>query len=450
MGKKKMRGNGEGTCYYNEKTKKYVAQATVDGRRISRSGKTKSEARKKLDLAINEILLKPADEASYTIHNILKSLADDDFAFNLIQEVSYKRRLDTLEIIDKYGLGSVVITKCNELMLKKFFKEITHYSNSVISKVYQSVKKAFNYACKKKIITENCFDDIICPKSSKKDKKVSALTVEEQRSFVSVLLNEEAGNKCKYQMLLMLYTGMRCGEVNALTVSDINFTFKTININKTVTKDKNDKSILSDRPKTDAGNRILRMTATVESLLREYMDSRFRDNELNLLFYNFDKKGVVPTAAVNYEFKKIIRKYNVINQTKEMRALSERGSEKVAYKKYTYYRKTENGFEKLGLNPPPDWNLHFGEYFEPVFICDKVFNLHMLRHTFATRCIENGIDYLTLKDILGHTDIKITLDTYCDVLGEYKERQYQLVEKINQAMSLPAPDSSKSLIANLQ
>lgn len=66
------------------------------------------------------------------------------------------------------------------------------------------------------------------------------------------------------------------------------------------------------------------------------------------------------------------------------------------------------------------------------------------------RCIENGIDYLTLKDILGHTDIKITLDTYCDVLSEYKERQYQLVEKINQIMSEPAPDSDKSLIANLQ
>ncbi len=60
------------------------------------------------------------------------------------------------------------------------------------------------------------------------------------------------------------------------------------------------------------------------------------------------------------------------------------------------------------------------------------------------RCIENGIDYLTLKDILGHTDIKITLDTYCDVLGEYKERQYQLVEKISQTMSEPAQKSEKN------
>lgn len=445
-----MRGNGEGTCYFNEKTKKYVAQATVDERRISRSGKTKSEARKKLDAAVNELLLKPADEASYTIHNILKSLADDDIAFNLIQEVSYKRRLDTLDIIDKYGLGSVVITNCNELMLKKFFTNITHYSNSVISKVYQSVKKAFNYAVKKKVITENCFDDIICPKSDRKDRKVTAFTVEEQRKFISVLQNEEANNKYRCQMLLMLYTGMRCGEVNALTISDVNFNFKTINVNKTISKDKNDKSILSDRPKTDSGNRILKMTPTVEALLRDYVDNNFKTNKQNLLFYNNKNNTVIPTGNVNNAFKRLTRKYNIIECKQEMRPLSERNKPKVAFKKYTYYKKSGDKFITLGITPPSDWSINFMNYYEKTVISEKPFNLHMLRHTFATRCIENGVDYLTLKDILGHSDIKVTLDTYCDVLGEYKERQYELVEKINFSMSNPTANSVKSTVANLQ
>ena len=33
--------------------------------------------------------------------------------------------------------------------------------------------------------------------------------------------------------------------------------------------------------------------------------------------------------------------------------------------------------------------------------------------------------------MLGHSDIKITLDTYCDVIGEYRDKQFDLVEKIN-------------------
>lgn len=40
------------------------------------------------------------------------------------------------------------------------------------------------------------------------------------------------------------------------------------------------------------------------------------------------------------------------------------------------------------------------------------YNFHALRHTFATRCIENGCDPKTLSEILGHSNVKITLDRY--------------------------------------
>ena len=48
---------------------------------------------------------------------------------------------------------------------------------------------------------------------------------------------------------------------------------------------------------------------------------------------------------------------------------------------------------------------------------------HSLRHTFATRCVEAGVDYNTLKEWLGHKDIHTTIDTYAAVLTDFSNTQ---------------------------
>lgn len=55
-------------------------------------------------------------------------------------------------------------------------------------------------------------------------------------------------------------------------------------------------------------------------------------------------------------------------------------------------------------------------------------NTHMLRHTFATRCIEAGVPAVALKKILGHADIATTLNTYVDVFDKYEKDVYSTVE----------------------
>ena len=65
-------------------------------------------------------------------------------------------------------------------------------------------------------------------------------------------------------------------------------------------------------------------------------------------------------------------------------------------------------------------------------ICEKAglegFTQHCLRHTFATRCIEAGVQPVVLKKWMGHTDIHITLDTYADV---FDKMDYSAVDKLN-------------------
>lgn len=57
-------------------------------------------------------------------------------------------------------------------------------------------------------------------------------------------------------------------------------------------------------------------------------------------------------------------------------------------------------------------------------------NFHALRHTFATRCIESGMDAKTLSEILGHSDVNITLRTYVHSSLEHKRKQMEAMVAI--------------------
>ena len=57
-------------------------------------------------------------------------------------------------------------------------------------------------------------------------------------------------------------------------------------------------------------------------------------------------------------------------------------------------------------------------------------NTHMLRHTFATRCIENGVSPVVLQKILGHKDIQVTLNTYTSIFNKYKEKEISFLKNL--------------------
>ena len=57
----------------------------------------------------------------------------------------------------------------------------------------------------------------------------------------------------------------------------------------------------------------------------------------------------------------------------------------------------------------------------------KPVNTHMLRHTFATRCIEAGVDLPVLQKLMGHANIETTINTYGDIYNYYKQKETQKV-----------------------
>ncbi len=59
---------------------------------------------------------------------------------------------------------------------------------------------------------------------------------------------------------------------------------------------------------------------------------------------------------------------------------------------------------------PRTYQNHFKKYLK--FINAPDYNFHILRHTFATNCVDNGMDIKSLSEILGHSDVQITLNRY--------------------------------------
>lgn len=128
------------------------------------------------------------------------------------------------------------------------------------------------------IIDKNPFSikgNIIKPRSKKPDKKIDALTLEEEQAFRQQLAKKDY--KYRDVFYVLLETGMRIGEVLALKRSDIDFNNNIIHVRRTLTKGKDDKIKLGDKTKTYAGMRDVPLSNFLKGILK-------KNNSFDFLF----------------------------------------------------------------------------------------------------------------------------------------------------------------------
>ena len=281
----------------------------------------------------------------------------------------YEHNIDP--VIGKLLLSEVRPIQCQAIMNKMADKG---YRTSTIYQARITLYNMLDYAYQNDVIMKNPCNGMVKSDIGKPSQKKEALTLERQKKFVKGI----EGNTYEYQYKFLLQTGLRTGELVGLKWSDIDFDSRTVSINRSMEYRHSTGEWRIGEPKSKSGYRTIPLTDEAIEILKKQKQKNS----------NFK---IIPLEWREFVF------------------LCKKGT---PVKNSTYDTMLFKLCEKIGI---------------------PKFSMHVLRHTFATRCIEAGMKPKTLQTILGHANIGITMNLYVHTTEDEKQKE---IEKIAAALKV--------------
>lgn len=272
-------------------------------------------------------------------------------------------------------ISNIQVSQVNKLIVQKYYNEFLESGKTIsfVKQLHKLLSKFFRYALSEGYILRNPLFGLKLPKTHEEEivehgEEIDTFSDEEVKQIIDSLDNV----KLKYIILFAVLTGARMGEILALKKKDIKD--GVVKINKSIRKVRvySDKENYTyqykvTRPKTESSRREVPLPDKLIAELKN-LDILVKEERLRLGPAYENNDLLFPSITGTYIDDKNLRR-------SWKRALSSSG---VEYKKF-----------------------------------------HALRHTYATRMIENGVELLTVSRLLGHSSIKTT-EVYAHTLEDTK------------------------------
>jgi len=352
------------------------ANGTYCARFVDRFGKRKSKRSKKLQ----EVRQWLADATYINEHSDIEQatsmMVDSWFEYWIDVKRKTVRPNTVRNYTERYHrniqnvIGKKLLTEVKPIHCQRIFTNMADegYRTSTIYQTRIALFNLLEFAKENDVILSNPCKRSVKSDMGKPSQKKEALTIDVQKKF----LEQATGQSYENQFRFVLQTGLRTGELVGLKWKDVDFESRTVKIQRSMEYRHSVGVWRVGEPKSKSGYRTIPLTDEAVRILMAQKEKN-------------EKIKIIPMEWSEYIF------------------LSRKGE---PVKNSTYDTALFKICEKAGI---------------------AKFSMHVLRHTFATRCIEGGMMPKTLQKILGHSNIGITMNLYVHITEEEKQKEIDMV-----------------------